>query len=98
LRVVAVRGDDTTGFVSVDDFDLVELEQCAMLPQQADPTTMDCDFEKDFCTWTITAETGFIWELKTGQEILDQEINGPDQVIILSFVVFYIISCRGNSS
>ena len=77
-----MHGDDATGYVSLDDFDLVELENCATLPQQADPTTLDCDFEKDFCTWVITAETEFIWEKRTGQEILELGINGPDQVKI----------------
>ena len=85
LRVVAVHGDDTTGYVSFDDFDLVEMENCVTLPQQADPTTLDCDFEKDFCEWVISAETEFIWVARTGQEILDLGINGPTKVIILSY-------------
>jgi hypothetical protein len=31
--VIAVHGDDTTGYVAVDDFDLVEMDECKTLPE-----------------------------------------------------------------
>ncbi len=47
---------------------------------QADPTTLNCDFERDFCHWIIKAETEFEWVARTGNEILELEINGPSEV------------------
>ena len=47
---------------------------------QADPTTLTCDFEKDFCHWTIEAETPFIFERKTGAAVIGDADNGPEHV------------------
>lgn len=33
LRVFAVHGEASTGFASIDDFDLVELDECKTLPE-----------------------------------------------------------------
>jgi hypothetical protein len=65
--MVAVRGDDATGYVALDDFDLVEEDTCLTMPEQADPTTLDCNFEGGTCNWVVTSDTEFKWVQRTGK-------------------------------
>jgi hypothetical protein len=51
---------------------------------------LNCDFERDFCHWIIKAETEFEWVARTGNEILELEINGPSEVIISTLFVLLI--------
>ena len=65
--MVAVHGDEATGHVSLDDFDLVEEDTCLTMPEQADPSTLDCNFEGGTCNWIVQADTEFKWVSRTGR-------------------------------
>jgi hypothetical protein len=38
IRITAVRGSDTTGYVALDDFLISSVDSCDVLPPEADPT------------------------------------------------------------
>jgi hypothetical protein len=38
IRITAVRGGDTTGYVALDDFLISSVDSCDVLPPEADPT------------------------------------------------------------
>ena len=38
IQITAVRGNDTTGYVALDDFLITHVDSCGVLPPEADPT------------------------------------------------------------
>jgi hypothetical protein len=66
--MVAVHGVESSGHVSLDDFDLVEEDTCLTIPEQADPSTLDCNFEEGTCKWVVSADAEFKWVQRTGRE------------------------------
>jgi hypothetical protein len=38
IQITAVRGNDTTGYVALDDFWITHVDSCDVLPPEADPT------------------------------------------------------------
>lgn len=68
-----MKGQDSKGYVALDDFVVTQPENCPLRPEDATPTTPtpvttpkpavdpSCNFDEDMCNWTIE-ELPWKWE------------------------------------
>ena len=93
LRLEAVRGSKSVGFVAIDDFEVFTEEEevdCPYDPPEANPNPITssstspgginpCTFEEDLCGWEIQPEGGvFMWERTSVNDLEDKGQQGPE--------------------
>ncbi|XP_066300036.1 MAM and LDL-receptor class A domain-containing protein 1-like [Branchiostoma lanceolatum] len=84
ITVIGEKGNGYTGDIAVDDLNYQEVS-CGAVPTPAPTTTpgpsqapssFDCNFETDLCTWTQSATDDFNWSWQQGSTATSN--TGPE--------------------
>ena len=88
IQIKAIRTGKQEGYAAVDDFKIIENEECEIFPTDAQPpapvttTTVapvitECDFQNNLCGW-IDGGSNFHFNRTDGQILTDLGIDGPN--------------------
>ena len=86
--IKAIRTGKQEGYAAVDDFKVIENEECEIFPADAQPpppvttttvapVTTECDFQNGICGW-YEGGSNFKFNRTTGQILADQGLDGPN--------------------
>ena len=83
VKVVAERGKSDNGYVALDGI-FLDTVQCSVFPEDASPShstpsppvIRNCDFEEDFCEWSVEGEE-FLWKRSQGSQ--EDGTDGPSE-------------------